>query len=30
MNQVVMLTNYINPDETSIGDPNQDVVYGLG
>jgi len=30
MNQVVMLTNYVSPDETSIADPNQDVVYGLG
>src|SRR5271166_74889 len=30
MNQVGMLTSYINPGETFIGDPNQDVVYGLG
>ena len=30
MNQVVMLTGYINPAERYIGDPNQDVVYGLG
>ena len=30
MNQVVMLTNYINPRETFIAIPNQDVVYGLG
>ena len=30
MNGVVMLTNYISPAERYIGDPNQDVVYGLG
>jgi hypothetical protein len=30
MNSVVMLTDYISPTERSIGDPNQDVVYGLG
>ena len=30
MNSVVMLTDYISPSERSIGDPNQDVVYGLG
>jgi len=30
MNQVGMLTGYISPGETFIGDPNQDVVYGLG
>ena len=30
MNQVVMLTGYINPGETFIAIPNQDVVYGLG
>jgi hypothetical protein len=30
MNQVTMLTGYISPAETYIGDPNQDVVYGLG
>jgi hypothetical protein len=30
MNQVVMLTSYIDPAERYIGDPNQDVVYGLG
>jgi hypothetical protein len=30
MNQVTMLTGYINPAERYIGDPNQDVVYGLG
>jgi len=30
MNQVVMLTGYINPGERYIADPNQDVVYGLG
>ena len=30
MNQVVMLTTYIDPRETFIAIPNQDVVYGLG
>jgi hypothetical protein len=25
-----MLTGYVNPAETYIADPNQDVVYGLG
>src|SRR5271166_4682731 len=30
INQVGMLTSYIDPGETFIGDPNQDVVYGLG
>jgi hypothetical protein len=30
MNQVAMLTGYISPAETFIGDPNQDVVYGVG
>jgi hypothetical protein len=30
MNQVAMLTDYVSPAETSIADPNQDVVYGLG
>ena len=30
MNQVGMLTGYVNPGERFIGDPNQDVVYGLG
>ncbi len=30
MNQVAMLTGYVNPAETFIADPNQDVVYGLG
>jgi len=30
MNQVSMLTGYVNPAETYIADPNQDVVYGLG
>jgi hypothetical protein len=29
MNQVAMLTGYVNPAETSIADPNQDVVYVL-
>ncbi len=30
MNQVVMLTNYVDPREKFIPIPNQDVVYGLG
>ena len=30
MNQVGMLTGYIDPGEVFIADPNQDVVYGLG
>jgi hypothetical protein len=30
MNQLAMLTNYANPAERLIADPNQDVVYGLG
>jgi len=30
MNQIAMATGYISPGETFIGDPNQDVVYGLG
>ncbi|MCP9799888.1 DUF1254 domain-containing protein [Synechococcus sp. RedBA-s] len=30
MNQVAMLTGYISPGERFIGDPNQDVVYGVG
>jgi hypothetical protein len=30
MNQLTMLTGYISPAETFIGDPNQDVVYGVG
>ncbi len=30
MNQLAMLTNYANPAEKLIADPNQDVVYGLG
>ncbi len=30
MNQVGMLTGYVDPGETFIADPNQDVVYGLG
>jgi len=29
MNQLALLTGYISPAETRIGDPNQDVVYGL-
>ncbi len=30
MNQLAMLTDYANPAEKLIADPNQDVVYGLG
>jgi hypothetical protein len=30
INQVTMLTGYIKPGETLVGDPNQDVVYGMG
>src|SRR5271165_2486725 len=30
INQLCMLTGYVNPAETYIADPNQDVVYGLG
>ena len=30
MNQVAMATGYLPPAETFIGDPNQDVVYGIG
>src|SRR5271157_5146867 len=30
LNQVTMLTGYISPAEVFIGDPNQDVVYGVG
>jgi hypothetical protein len=30
MNQIGMLTGYVDPGETFIADPNQDVVYGLG
>jgi hypothetical protein len=30
MNQITMLTGYISPAEVFIGDPNQDVVYGVG
>ena len=30
MNKLTMLTGYISPAETYMGDPNQDVVYGLG
>jgi hypothetical protein len=30
MNQLGMLTGYVNPGETFIDIPNQDVVYGLG
>ncbi len=30
MNQVVMLTNYVDPSQTFMAIPNQDVVYGLG
>ena len=30
MNQLSMLTGYVDPAENYIADPNQDVVYGLG
>jgi hypothetical protein len=30
MNELAMLSDYVNPGETLIADPNQDVVYGLG
>jgi hypothetical protein len=30
MNQLAMLTNYANPAEKLVADPNQDVIYGLG
>jgi hypothetical protein len=30
INQVGMLTGYVDPGERFIADPNQDVVYGLG
>jgi hypothetical protein len=30
INQVSMLTGYVDPAENYIADPNQDVVYGLG
>jgi hypothetical protein len=30
MNKVAMLTGYVNPAETYIADPNQDVLYRLG
>ncbi len=30
INQLAMLTDYANPAEKLIADPNQDVVYGLG
>jgi hypothetical protein len=30
MNQIAMLTGYIDPGERFIGDPNQNVVYALG
>jgi hypothetical protein len=30
MNQIAMLTGYIDPGERFIGGPNQDVVYALG
>ena len=29
LNQVAMFHDYVNPSERSLGDPNQDVVYGL-
>jgi hypothetical protein len=30
INQLAMLTDYANPAEKLIADPNQDLVYGLG
>jgi hypothetical protein len=30
LNQVAMLTNYVDPEERSVACPNQDVVYGVG
>jgi hypothetical protein len=30
LNQVAMLTDYVDPDERSVACPNQDVVYGIG
>jgi hypothetical protein len=30
VNQVTMLTDYVDPEERSVACPNQDVVYGIG
>jgi hypothetical protein len=30
LNQIAMLTDYVDPDERSVACPNQDVVYGIG
>jgi len=30
LNRIVMLTDYIVPDERNVACPNQDVVYGIG
>jgi hypothetical protein len=30
LNQIAMLTDYINPEERAVACPNQDVVYGVG
>jgi hypothetical protein len=30
VNQLAMLTDYVDPDERSVACPNQDVVYGIG
>jgi hypothetical protein len=30
LNQVAMLTDYVDPEERSVACPNQDVVYGVG
>jgi hypothetical protein len=29
-NRLVMLTDYVNPEERAVACPNQDVVYGIG
>jgi hypothetical protein len=30
LNQIAMLTDYVDPEERSVACPNQDVVYGIG
>ena len=30
LNQIAMLTDYVNPEERAVACPNQDVVYGVG
>lgn len=30
LNEIAMLTDYVNPEERAVACPNQDVVYGLG